>query len=316
MSLTGHLHSPTRLRAWWEARSDGLAEACQQIAASVRRPAGRLSIAGRDHAATVGTIVGRMIEQDVEPSPPYAAIYGGGSNADALIYPTHRHLAGTEYEPWAAGWRPTPAGGELLMKHRDTPRAQDLVTWATQVETSPGVTVADRATAAGVLSIAESLYRAGVRGDLTDEAVTDSARIYHRMSHSRQRAAELCGGVLRGHAQPTMAPHWADADLVLGPGLGGGYCLVEVKTVGDSTVTNPDRTVAWLWQLLSYAAADANDSTWRISAVGVWATRQDALTVWPLDQLWSQARLGADAQRSLRSLIVDAYRRDATEAGL
>lgn len=273
-------------------------------------------MASLEHAALVGTIVGRMVEQDVEPSPPYAAIYGGGCNADALAYPTHRHLTGTENAPWAAGWRPTPGGGELLIRHQDTPRERDLVQWAVQVETTPGASISDRATAAGALAVAENLYRNGSRAALSDAAVTDSARIYRRMTTAPRRAAELCGGAIRGHAQPTMAPHWADADVLLGPGLGGGYCLVEVKTVGDSTITDPDRTVKWLWQLLSYAAADTNDDTWRITAVGVWATRQDSLTVWPLDRLWQQAGIGPLAQQSLRSLLIDAYRRDATAAGL
>lgn len=310
MSLTQHLYRPGAVRAWWEQRSGGLTDYAHQLAAYANRSV-PLSQAGAEHAAQVGGIVGRRVETLVEPAPPYAAILAGGTPADACQWPTHAHLTGTEDEANAVEWRPTPTGFRCLVPaaHGHGQWSETLRTVAT-IEAAGGDKRALIEAAAAVTAL-ESAYRSGapVR-TVPPRAVTDAAHVMARMRSCLASAARLCGGTLRGHAAPVLAPHWADGDILLGPGR-VGYGLIDVKTVGPATLREPSRVLPWLWQLLSYAAADAEEDLWRIRAVGVLLSRQDALLVWPTAELWAAARVGAREQSQLVTLLNAAYAHDS-----
>jgi hypothetical protein len=313
MSLTQHLHRPGPLRSWWEAHSAGLSALTEELT-HYTRPVQRLSQPGAQHAAEVGGIVGRRIETMVELAPPYAAILAGGSGEDACYWPTHTHLSGTEAERVAVEWRPTPGGWRRLVP------AVDRGIWSDDLWEIADVEINsrdehERADAAAVVTALESSYRSGEpRTEVATEAVTDAVAIVAGLSRSVDRLAELCGGEIRGHAAPVLAPHWADGDLLVGPGRTGGYGLLDVKTVGQATLRNPQQTLPWLWQLLSYAAADAAEDIWRIRAVGLVLPRQDAVVAWPLDEVWRAAGIGQDDLAQLAGLLQAAYDADRRAA--
>lgn len=318
MSLTQHLYRPGPLRAWWEAHSAGLGTLTDDLA-RYAYPVPRLSQPGSQHAATVGGIVGRRVETLVELAPPYAAILAGGRREDACYWPTHAHLAGTEAEPVAVEWRPTPDGWRRLVPAVDRGAWSDDLWEVADVEiNSRGER--EKADAAAVITALESAYRSGEpaaevgREAIGDEAVADAVAIVGGLSRSLERLAELCGGKIRGHAAPVFAPHWADGDLLVGPGRTGGHGLLDIKTVGASTLTNPGRTLLWLWQLLSYAAADAAEDIWRVRAIGLLLPRQDAVVVWPLDQVWRAAGIGEAGLARLAGLLQVAYDADRRAA--
>ncbi|OQO88991.1 hypothetical protein B1813_22835 [Saccharomonospora piscinae] len=307
MSLTQHLHRPGPIRQWWASRSTALGPYVADLARH-DTSAPPLSVAGREHAAAVGGIVGRIIETRVEPAPPYAAILGTGRRRDATLWPTHAELASTAEAAAAVEWRPTPRGWRHLVPGRDHgARSTDLRT-AAGIETSDATDLIERARAAAIVTSLETAYRSGQPATpVTPEAIADAVAIIRRQQQSLQRATYLCGGELQGHAAPVFAPHWADGDVLLGPGRGGTYGLVDVKTVGDATLTNPERVRGWLWQLLSYAAADADEDLWRVRAVGVWLPRQDALVMWPLARMWEDLRAQPE---ELAALLRTAYEAD------
>ncbi|PXY16493.1 hypothetical protein BAY59_38435 (plasmid) [Prauserella coralliicola] len=309
MSLTQHLHRPGALRSWWEVHSRGLQPYLGELAALARRDV-RLSRGEREHAALVGGIVGRRIEVLTEPAPPYAALHAGGRRSDACWWPTHAALLDTAEAAEAAEWRPTPDGWRRLVASADrgtwSPLLRDVATAETTADDP-----AELIEAAASIAALEAAYRSG--GPVvaaSDEAISDARRILGRLDTIPARLAELCGGTLRGHAAPVLAPHWADGDVLVGPGRGGAYGLFDVKTVGAATLRTPERTLPWLWQLLSYAAADAAEDVWRIRAVGVLLPRQDAVLVWPVRELWQAAEAYSADIAQLTGILRSAYHRD------
>lgn len=311
MSLVHHLrHGP--LRRWWDQHTAGLAPYVAELQHAADIPLQRLSLPGPEHAAQVGGIVGRLLETRVEVAPPYAAILGAGTRADATLWPTHASLIGTDEALRAVEWRPTPAGWQHLVPGRDSGARSAEIRYVAEIETNVAADDVDQARAAGIVTELESAYRSGGHAvPTTVEAVADALVILRRQRRSLQHARQLCGGELRGHAAPVFAPHWADGDLLLGPGRSGGYGLVDVKTVNWSTLRNVERTRAWLWQLLSYAAADAVEDLWKVRAVGVWLPRQDVLMMWPQADLWQA--IHADPAE-LAKVLRDLYLRDARAA--
>lgn len=307
MSLVHHLwHGP--LRNWWSRHTAGLAPYLADIRRAADIPIQRLSRSGSEHAAQVGSIVGRLIETRVEPAPPYAAILGAGTRADATLWPTHAHMISTAEAAQAAEWRPTPAGWQHLVPGVDVGTHCTKLRYVAEIETNANADDIDQARAAGVVAELESAYRAaGPVVPVTAEAVADALVIMRRQHASMRYAERLCGGRLRGHAAPVMAPHWADGDIVLGPGRSGGYGLVDVKTVSRSTLTDTEKVTRWLWQLLSYAAADEEEDLWRIRALGLWLPRQDVLMMWRKDELWQAVGVHP---LELAGLLLDLYQRD------
>lgn len=315
MSLTQHLRIPGPVRTWWDHHTAGLAPYLADLQRVADVPVRRLSLPGPEHAAQVGGIVGRLLETRVELAPPYAAILGAGTRADATLWPTHAHLANHPEGARAVEWRPTPHGWQHLVPGRDHGTHSIELRRAAEIETNPHVDDLDQARAAGIVAALEGAYRSGGRVvPATAEAVADALLILRRQRVSLQRARELCGGRIAGHAAPVFAPHWADGDVLLGPGRSGGYGLVDVKTVSGSTLRSAERTRVWLWQLLSYAAADADEDLWRVRAVGVWLPRQDALVVWPVAPIWEAIGAGPG---DLAPLLARAYSQDfrATQFG-
>lgn len=310
MSLVQHLHRPGAIRTWWEQRSAGLVPQVAQLG-DLTTPVQPLSERGMQHAAAVGGVVGRLVETTIEAAPPYAAILAGGHRSDATLWPTHVPLAGTDEEIRAVEHRPTPTGWVHAVPGQDRAAWRRELAAVAEIERSPESTLGDRAAAAGIITQLETAYRGGGPVAPTPPSViTDAARIVSRLTRSTTRAAALCGGHLVGHAAPVLAPHWADGDVLLGPGRGGGFCLVDVKTVGNSTLRTAARVLPWLWQILSYVAADVDEDVWQIRAVGIWATRQDALIVWPVAELLATTDL-----RELAQLLRGAYEGDARAAG-
>jgi hypothetical protein len=318
MSLTQHLYRPGPIRAWWEAHSAGLDTLTEELIRYAYHVP-RLSQPGAQHAAAVGGIVGRRVETMVELAPPYAAILAGGRCEDACYWPTHAHLAGTEAERVAVEWRPTPAGWRRLVPAVDRGAWSDDLWEVADVEINSR-DEREKVDAAAVITALESAYRSGQpasevgREAIADEAVDDAMAIVGGLSRSVDRLADLCGGQIRGHAAPVFAPHWADGDLLVGPGQTGGYGLLDVKTVGASTLARPRRTLSWLWQLLSYAVTDVAEDIWRIRAVGLLLPRQDAVVVWPLDEVWRVAGIGQVEVARLADLLQAAYDADRRAA--
>ncbi len=307
MSLTQHLHRDGPIRQWWTRHSAGLQPYVDELSRHATRVP-PLAIPGPEHAAQVGGIVGRIIETRVEPAPPYAAILGTGRRRDATMWPTHAHLTDTEHAATAAEWRPTPGGWRHLVPGRDHGTHSRDLRAAAETETSTAATLTERVRAAGVVTSLETAYRSGQPvAPVSAAALSDALTIVQGQRQALQRAAYLCGGQLRGHAAPTFAPHWADGDVLLGPGRGGSYGLVDVKTVGSSTLHNVERVRMWLWQLLSYVAADVDEDVWGVRAVGVWLPRQDALVMWSAARMWTD--LQADPAE-LAQLLRVAYEAD------
>lgn len=313
MSLTQHLYRSGPLRAWWQAHSAGLGALAEELARHAH-PVPHLSRSGMEHAATVGGIVGRRIETATELAPPYAAILAGGRRADACHWPTHAHLAGTADADAAAEIRPTPNGYRRLVPAADRDSWSEVLRDVAHIETSSR-DERELTQAAAAVTALESAYRSGEPvAEIGADAVADAAAIVDRLSDSRARLAQLCGGTIRGHAAPVFAAHWADGDVLAGPGRTGGYGLLDVKTVGRATLSDPQRTLPWLWQLLSYAASDAAEDLWRIRAVGFLLPRQDALLAWPLAEVWHAAGIGPAEQQQLASLLQAAYDADSRRA--
>lgn len=316
MSLSQQIYQGGHVGDWWLTSGADFGDVTSQIAQRAARPVPGLSTGGLDHAAAVGSIVSRMIERAVQPAPAYAAILGGGSADQATLWPSHANLP-AERRPNAVAWRPTPGGWSELVPAAPDAAHTDLVADAAAMENDPAATIVDRATAAGALVSVEHRYRSPTRtlGTLDSTAVTDAVRIYRGMSASTEQARRLAGGEVRGYAAPVFAPHWADGDVLLGPDLTDGHCLVEIKTVGRSTATRSDRTALWIQQALSYVACDIDEDLWQIRKVGVWLPRQDVLTVWPVDELLSQLGLSRRALRSLGAACEQAYLSEAVAAG-
>lgn len=310
MSLVGHLRRPGALRTWWEPRIPLLRPYVDHLA-QYANGARELSESGAGYAATVGGIVGRLLETLVEPAPPYAAIMAGGLRSDAAHWPTHMRLTGDQRRA-AVEYRPTPAGLQHLVPAVDRGQWSAALRKVAEVEVYSDDLLA-RARAAAVVTAIESAYRSGGQpvAQPHDQAADDAAAIVSTLSASVFAAVRLCGGSLRGHAAPVLAPHWADGDLLLGPGTSGGYGLIDVKTVRDRTVANPGRSAEWLQQLMSYVACDAAEDLWRIRAVGIWLPRQDALVVWSTRDLWSTLRVDDTALADLVNVLKHCYRADA-----
>lgn len=308
MSLTQHLHTRGLLRAWWMRHSAGLQPYLAQIQRQATTLTRHLSRRGVEHAAAVGAIVGRVIETWVEPAPPYAAILGAGTRADATLWPTHAPLLEGSSAAAAVEWRPTPAGWQHLVPATDVGTHSADLAEVARIETNPKATDVDRAAAAGAIAALEMAYRSRQQPrPLTPEATADAVAILRHQRRALQCARQLCGGRITGHAAPVFAPHWADGDVLLGPGRTGGYGLVDVKTVGGPTLADAERVRPWLWQLLSYAAADATEDLWRVRAIGLWLPRQDALVMWPVADIW--AALGVDPTE-LEVLLQRLYLQD------
>lgn len=310
MSLVQHLYRPGPLRTWWAERTAGLLPYAEQLGELAAR-SHRLQLGGAEHAAQVGGIVGRLLETIVEPAPPYAAILGGGVRADAALWPTHARLKGEQHHA-AVEYRPTPRGLQRLVPAGDRGYWSAAIQRVAEIESESNHPL-ELARAAGVVSSLEAAYRAG-GGKIErvrDEAIEDSAAIVTRMSASFDVAERLCQGRIGGHAAPTFAPHWADGDILLGPGRSGGYGLIDVKTVGASTLRDPRKVCAWLAQLLSYVACDVDEDLWQVRAVGIWLPRQDALLAWPVRELRAAARIDAAELARLALILQTAYSRDA-----
>lgn len=309
MTMTQHLSMPGPLRTWWESRSAGLSTATAELAAQ-SVDVGRLAQPGAEHAAAVGGVVGRRIEHSVDGAPPYAAILAGGVRSDACLWSTHAHLRDTTAAPVAAEWRPTPAGWQRLVPGGDRGRYRAAIAEIAEIETTRADERALIAAAGGVASL-EAAYRSGGPVEaVSDAALVDALSIVERLTAVPRHLGELCGGRIVGHSAPVLAPHWADGDVLIGPGRGGGYGLYDVKTVGSHTVGSEHRTLRWLWQLLSYAALDVAEDLWRIRAVGVILPRQDRVVTWPVADLWSAAGITPAEVRELADLLARAYRAD------
>lgn len=308
MSLVQHLYRPGPVRAWWAQRAPGLRPYADQLARYANRSRS-LSTSGVQHAAQVGGIVGRLLESLVEPAPPYAAILAGGMRSDAHLWPTHAHLAGDERVA-AVEYRPTPNGVRRLVPAADRGQWSATLRRVAEIETtSPDDLTLARA--AGAVTALETAYRSGGQVIQTSaSAIEDGAAIVAQLTDSLTTAERLCGGQLHGHAAPTFAAHWADGDLLLGPGRTGGYGLIDVKTVGAATLRDPAKVTAWFTQLLSYAACDIDEDLWRVRAVGIWLPRQDVLMAWPLQELWAAVGIDERALSQLTGLLSLAYRRD------
>jgi hypothetical protein len=108
-----------------------------------------------------------------------------------------------------------------------------------------------------------------------------------------------------------FAQHWADGDVLVGPGRSGANGLLDVKTVGDRTLAGQAWVLPWLWQLLSYTALDAAADVWGIRAVGLLLPRQDATVIWPVRQLWEAVGLSPAGVAELAALLDDVRRLDA-----
>ena len=314
MSLTQHLHTPGPLRTWWQRHTAGLTPYIDQLARYADVSSPRLSAPGPGHAAMVGGIVGRLLETRIEAAPPYAAILGVGRRPDATRWPSHAAMTGGAHAAEAVEWRPTPAGWQHLVPGRDVGTHSLDLHEVAQIETDPNSDLIARATAAGTVASLESAYRSRQAPQpVTAEAVADAVMTMRRQRAAADHARQLCGGQIRGHAAPVFAPHWADGDILLGPGHTGGYGLIDVKTVGAATVGTVERVQTWLWQLLSYAAVDHVEDLWRIRAIGVWLPRQDALVIWPQASLWRSI----DAHPvELAEVLRLLYQRDLSSSSL
>ncbi|MCP2256285.1 hypothetical protein LY13_005075 [Prauserella aidingensis] len=316
MSLTQNLYGGGDVLAWWERHCGDPTPVTDVIAEQARSSVRPLSTTDYDHAAMVGSIVNRMLERAVQPAPPYAAIWGAGRSEQATLWPTHSNLP-AERRPAANSWRPTPRGFDELVPGTGAGDHATLIARAAELENDPAATDADRATAAGIVTMCEAAYRGAGRtlGTITEAAVVDGARVFHNMTRSTTRAAALCGGKLRGYAAPVFAPHWADGDLLLGPGVTGGHCLVEVKCCSNNTARSPERTRLWIWQALSYVACDLSEDLWGITAVGLWMARQDVLLTWSVPDLLGQLGMSRRHLSHLATVCEAAYASEAAEAG-
>ncbi|OXM47535.1 hypothetical protein CFP75_23935 [Amycolatopsis alba DSM 44262] len=91
---------------------------------------------------------------------------------------------------------------------------------------------------------------------LVDELVALARRLHERgtLWELRKLAGNPGPGTPLGIAGPTIVPHWADADLLLGAidpehGIDArGGTLVDVKTVVSARDTG--KVGRWLWQVL------------------------------------------------------------------
>lgn len=140
-----------------------------------------------------------------------------------------------------------------------------------------------------------------------DELVALARRLHERgtLWDLRKLAGNPGLGVPLGIAGPTIVPHWADADLLLGafdPDHGidaRGGTLLDVKTV--VTVRDTQKVGLWLWQVLLYAWLDTAD-LYRIRRVGLLLGRHGVLLTWPVDDL---------AERLLGRRVTGEHARDA-----
>lgn len=312
MSLTSSLYQSGGIADWWNHSGADFARPCAEIAQRSTAKPRPYAAGGRAHAAMVGSIVGRMLERSVEPAPAYAAIMGGGTSQQATLWPTHANLA-AERREHAVSWRPTPDGWQELVPTAPDGAHAGLIAQAAAMENDPAATTVDRATAAAALCAVEHRYRNRTLGTIDDAAITDAVRTYSAMSSSRHAAETLCGGTLAGHAAPVFAPHWAEGDVLLRSP--GGNVLVEIKTVGRATATNPALTGFWLAQALSYVACDVAEDLWKIRRVALWLPRQDQLVAWTVDVLLDQIGLSSRDMRRLASVCERTYAAEAAQAG-
>ncbi len=140
-----------------------------------------------------------------------------------------------------------------------------------------------------------------------DELVSLTRRLHERgtLWELRKLAGNPGPGTPLGIAGPTIVPHWADADLLLGaidPDHGidaHGGTLLDVKTV--VSVRDTAKVGRWLWQVLLYAWLDTAD-LYRIRRVGLLLGRHGQLVTWPVDEL---------AERLLGRRVTGDHARDA-----
>ncbi|MFD6071636.1 hypothetical protein [Amycolatopsis lurida] len=164
-----------------------------------------------------------------------------------------------------------------------------------------------------LLTVCEDVYRSGFIDDrlarlfdagrptvdqlrgLVEQRQVDELVALARLLHDRGTLWELrklagnpAPGTPLGIAGPTIVPHWADADLLLGaidPDHGidtQGTTLLDVKTV--VSVRDTSKVGRWLWQILLYAWLDTAD-LYRIRRVGLLLGRHGQLVTWPVDEL-------------------------------
>ena len=235
------------------------------------------------------------------------------AHAQAAAYPTHAGLAGP-HRARALSMRRTPDGWldlgptptrpatnpaaeaafvELLERTR-TYQAQhaEVGTFA-----GPGAE-AGLARSAWVISACEGIYRSGhidsrldavlragasadqLRALVADPVVSELGQLVDRArdvlpGRARRIAGNPSPGQPLGVAAPTIVPHWADGDILIGDAH--KTTLIDVKTV--ISVADPARVAQWLWQILLYAWLDTTDLH-HIRDVGLYLARHGVLLTW------------------------------------
>lgn len=331
MSLTQHLHADGPLSRWM--RQHDWSQPVQQVMTLAERTRpGAIRHPSVQGYAEVGGIVGRRVEQRIEAAPPYAALaaaVGRGTVTSlqagelAQLYPTHSTSAAAsalQYRTSPHGW--VDIGTAPSGSSSDYGTRAALARAVAQDAAPPplGAATADVLHAERVLAALEGEYRSGareertdrlMRGPLDDQVLTDAQDVERGLRRLPAQLDQLhAAQQASGHAAPCLVPQWADGDLLVGPTTRGGYALLDVKTVGASSLRVRTRLESWLWQVLAYAALDDSDQ-WMTRAVGLVLPRQDAVIVWPLDELRHGLGIGGEDWTELQQVLAAAYRRDA-----
>ncbi|OLL89614.1 hypothetical protein Ae331Ps2_5948c [Pseudonocardia sp. Ae331_Ps2] len=198
--------------------------------------------------------------------------------------------------PWGDSVFPDLANRGHLFHHEHAPCGQ------------VGTAGAERALARsyGVWALAEAAYRSGhspralsalahrgpvttetLRAAVPDGSAHEAAALVRALATSENLPTLLAWGAERppeaagiGYASPTLIPHFADADLLV------GTTLLDVKV--SAHAAQPRRVRAWLQQVLGYAWLDVSDR-WGIQHVGLVLARQGLLVRWDLQSLTAAA---------------------------
>lgn len=163
----------------------------------------------------------------------------------------------------------------------------------------------------GVWALAEAAYRSGrspralsalahrepattdtLRAAVPDDSVHEAAALVRALATSENLPTLLAWAAERppqgpgiGYASPTLIPHFADADLLV------GSTLLDVKV--SAHADQPRRVRAWLQQVLGYAWLDVSHR-WDVQHVGLALVRQGLLVRWDLESLTASAFGDAD----------------------
>lgn len=299
------------LGQWAEQNLPGTREFAGQIAATTDRIEAVRPYERQDlgYYGPVGGMWGQRLAWLIEPSPPYAALLGAiaadmltDASADMATACWRTHSIAENPTPRGLGWRTTPSGWWIVpdqRRSRTTGQPGVLENFEAMADLTDELRVGqlgDDEHELGLLpalayaTSLEGVYRAGHSPayEFDENVLTADWRgLLHknRTGHALRTARTLVKNAgtaaTWGHGSPTLVSNWADADVLLGPHLDGGYTLLDIKTV--TSARDLDRVMLWLWQILGYALLDVTDR-WRIRRIGLWLTRHGLILHWPVDQ--------------------------------